>query len=196
MQKPRHESSNTTKQLLTSLEITKFEVESLRPIAASGRGEEMKREVVKGITMVTMIVAIALAMAVVSANAQSSRTVISNVPFEFVVGDTILPAGEYRIGRTVGNALTIQTPDASGSATRLTNDIQPRKDREQARLIFRRYGQYFFLAEVWTGPDSMGWQVLKSRQERAIERENSSLAPKTEQAECGYEIVQVVAVLR
>jgi hypothetical protein len=155
----------------------------------------MKKEVVKGITMLTTIVAIALAMAVVSANAQSSRMVISNVPFEFVVGDTTLPAGEYRINRALGHALTIRTKDASDSASLLTNDIQPRKDRRQARLIFHRYGERYFLAEVWSGADSMGWQLLKSRQERAIERENASLATKTEQAECGYAIVQVAAVL-
>ena len=65
----------------------KFEVESLRP-SRRGRGEEMKKEGVKGITMLTAIIVIALATAVVSANGQSSRTVVSNVPFEFVVGDT------------------------------------------------------------------------------------------------------------
>ena len=156
----------------------------------------MKKEVVKGITMLTMIVAIALAMAVVSANAQSSRMVISNVPFEFVVGEKILPAGEYRISNTGGNALTIQTRDTGVLATRLTNDIQPRKDKRNARLIFRRYGQHYFLVEVWSGADSMGWQLLKSRQERAIERENSAITAKTEQAECGYAIVQVAAVLQ
>ena len=156
----------------------------------------MKKEVIKGITMLTTIVAIALAMAVVSANAQSSRTLISNVPFEFVVGDRILPAGEYRISNALRHALTIQTSDASDSASRLTNDIEPRKDRQHARLVFHRYGQRYFLAEVWSGADSTGWQLLKSRQQRAIERENSSLASKTEQAECGYGIVEVAAVLR
>jgi hypothetical protein len=156
----------------------------------------MKKEVVKGITMLTTIVVIALATAVVSANAQSSRTVISNVPFEFAVGETTLPAGEYRISRALRNALTIQTSDASDSASRLTNEIEPRKNRQHARLIFHRYGQRYFLAEVWSGADSTGWRLLKSRQERAIERENSSLASKTEQAECGYAVVQVAAVLQ
>ena len=156
----------------------------------------MKKQVVKGITMLTIIVAIALGTAVVSANAQSARTVISNVPFEFVVGDTTLPAGEYRITRALGNALTIQTGEAKGSASRLTNEIEPRANKRHARLVFHRYGERYFLAEVWSGADSMGRQLLKSRQERAIERENSSLASKTEQAECGYAIVEVAAVLR
>jgi hypothetical protein len=155
----------------------------------------MKKEFLKGITMLTMIIAIALASAVVS-NAQSARMVVSNVPFEFVVGDATLPAGEYRISRALGNALTIQTKDANSAAMRLTVEIQPRKDKEHARLVFHRYGQTYFLAEVWSGADSIGRQLLKSRQERAIEREFSSLTSKTERAESGYAIVKVAAAPR
>jgi hypothetical protein len=146
--------------------------------------------------MLTMVVAIALATAVVSASAQSPKTVVSNVPFEFVVGDVTLPAGEYRINRPLGNALSIQTANASAATMRLSNEIQPRKDKQHARLVFHRYGERYFLAEVWTGSDDIGRQLLKSRQERAIERELSSIASKTEQAESGYAIVEVAAVLR
>lgn len=155
----------------------------------------MKREVIRGITMLTMVVAIALATAVVSANAQSAKAVVSNVPFEFVVGDVTLPAGEYRINRPLGNALSIQTADATAAAMRLSNEIRPTKDKH-ARLVFHRYGKRYFLAEVWTGSDDIGRQLLKSRQERAIERELSSIASKTEQSESGYATIEVAAVLR
>jgi hypothetical protein len=156
----------------------------------------MKKEVIKGITMLTMLVAIAFATAVVSANAQTPKTVVSNVPFEFVVGDVTLAAGEYRINRPLGNALTIQAADSNSAASRLSNEIQPRTDKRHARLVFRQYGDRYFLAEVWTGSDGIGRQLLKSRQERAIEREISSLASKLEHGECGYGIVELAAVLR
>jgi len=153
----------------------------------------MKRQVVKGITMLTMIVAIAFATAVVSAQAQSAKTVISNIPFEFIVADRTLPAGEYRVNRSIGNALKISTRDAA--AFRLTNELEPSKDG-RARLVFHRYGNRYFLAEVWTGAGDVGRQLLKSRQERAIEREMSTLASKLEQGECGPVFVEVAAVLR
>ena len=153
----------------------------------------MRNQVVKGITMLTMILAIAFATAVVSAQAQSAKTVISNVPFEFIVADRTLPAGKYRVNRSIGTALKIWTSDAA--AIRLTNEIEPSKDR-RARLVFHRYGNRYFLAEVWTGGGDPGRQLLKSRQERAIEREMSSLASKTEQAECGPVLVEVAAVHR
>ena len=143
--------------------------------------------------MLTMIVAIAFATAVVSAQAQSANTVISNIPFEFVVADQTLPAGKYQVHRSIGNALKISTRDAA--AFRLTNEIEPSKDR-RARLVFHRYGNQYFLAEVWTGAGEPGRQLLKSRQERAIEREMSTLASKLEQGECGPVLVEVAAVLR
>ncbi|HKO45451.1 MAG TPA: hypothetical protein VJU84_19405 [Pyrinomonadaceae bacterium] len=153
----------------------------------------MKKQVVKGITMLTMIVAIAFATAVVSAQAQSGKTVISNIPFEFVVADQTLPAGKYQVNRSIGNALAISTSDAA--VFRLTNEIEPSKDR-RARLVFHRYGNRYFLAEAWTGAGEAGRQLLKSRQERAIEREMSTLASKLEQGECGPVLVEVAAVLR
>ena len=153
----------------------------------------MKKQVIKGITMLTTILAIAFATAVVSAQAQSAKTVISNVPFEFIVADKTLPAGKYRINRSIGNALKIWTSDAA--AIRLTNEIEPSKDG-RARLVFHRYGDRYFLAEVWSGSGDVGRQLLKSRQERAIEREMSSIASKTEYGECGPEVIEVAAVLR
>lgn len=153
----------------------------------------MRKQVLKGITMVTMILVIAFATAVVSAQAQSERTVISNIPFEFIVADRTMPAGKYRVNRSLGNALKIWTSEAA--AFRLTNEIEPSKNGP-ARLVFHRYGDRYFLAEVWTGAGDAGRQLLKSRQERAIEREMSSLASKTEQGECGPVLVEVAAVLR
>ena len=155
----------------------------------------MKKQLLRGITMLTMIVAIAFATAVVSAQAQSAKTLVSNVPFEFIVGDQTLPAGEYQINRSLGNALRIQTSDSAASVSRLTNEVQSRRNKH-ARLVFHRYGDTYFLAEVWTGGGDIGRRLLKSRQERAIEREMSSIASKMEQAESGYARIEVAAVLR
>lgn len=156
----------------------------------------MKKELLKGFTMLTLIIVIALATAVVSANAQSSSMVVSNIPFEFIVGDQTLPAGEYRITQTLANGLTIQSLNASYSVIRLTNVLAPRRNKTRALLVFHKYGERSFLAEVWIGKDDKGRQLTKSRQERAIERELATIASKCEQAESAYELVEVVAVYR
>ena len=86
----------------------------------------MKREILKGVTMFAFLVALAIATAVVSANAQSSNQLTSNIPFEFIVGNETLPAGAYTV-RSVndqGNALAIQSRDGENSAVRLSDPTE------------------------------------------------------------------------
>lgn len=158
----------------------------------------MKRELLKGFTMLMLIVVIALATAVASANAQSSNKVVADVPFEFSVGYKALPAGEYSVQTVAssGNALLIRSADAKVSALRLSEATDRMKNKSHARLVFHRYGERYFLAEVWNGADTSGRQLLKSLEERAIERELASISSKSETAQTTYETVEVVATFR
>lgn len=158
----------------------------------------MKRELLKGFTMLMLIVVIALATAVASANAQSSNKVVADVPFEFSVGYKALPAGEYSVQTVAssGNALLIRSADAKVSALRLSEATDRMKNKSHARLVFHRYGERYFLAEVWNGADTSGRRLLKSLEERAIERELASISSKSETAQTTYETVEVVATFR
>jgi hypothetical protein len=62
--------------------------------------------------------------------------------------------------------------------------------------VFHRYGERYFLAEVWNGVDRTGRQLLKSQEESAIEREFASISTKSETAKNSYETVEVLAALR
>jgi hypothetical protein len=158
----------------------------------------MKKEILKGFTMLTLILAIALATAVVSANAQSIGTV-TNIPFEFVVGDKAMPAGKYKTNaaNSAGNVLLIQSDDRKNAVVRLTHTIQPTRSRgANACLVFHRYGDRYFLAEVWNGGDSTGRQLSKSRQERAIAGELARLSTKGESGQGAYETVVIAAAFR
>ena len=163
----------------------------------------MKRELLKGITMLALIVTLALATAVISANAQSANNnkVVANVPFEFSVGYKSMPAGEYSV-QTIASAsdgLLIQSADGKISALRLSDAIQTSKDKPHARLVFHRYGDRYFLAEVWNGADNTGRQLRQSQEERAAAGEltiasaNNHASPATQPT---YETVEVLAVLR
>jgi len=161
----------------------------------------MRREFLKGFTMLVLIVTLALATAVVSANGQSTANkVVANVPFEFSVGYKALPAGSYSVQSVVsaGDGLLIQSTDGKMSALRLSEATQPIKEKSQARLVFHRYGERYFLAEVWNGVDNTGRQLTKSQEERAIANE-LMLASAKENAHAAnaiYEIVEVTALLR
>jgi len=133
------------------------------------------------------------AISVVSANAQSMR-VAAQIPFDFVVGSKALPAGEYTVNTITdgGAALQIRNADGSESAIRLTNSIaaKPKKSQSRSHLVFHRYGQTYFLAEVWREGDSGGRQLLPSKKERSMKRELGALAQNM------YERVELVAMVR
>jgi hypothetical protein len=158
----------------------------------------MKKELLKGFTMLTLVVGLALATAVASANAQSINRVVADIPFEFSVGYKTMPAGEYAVRTltTASNALMIQSADGKTSALRLSDETERAKNKSHARLVFHRYGERYFLAEVWSGVASTGRQLLKSQEESAIEKEFASIAAKNEPAKNTYETVEVLAALR
>jgi hypothetical protein len=157
----------------------------------------MKKELLKGFTMLMLVVALALATAVASANAQSANRIAADIPFDFSVGYKIMPAGGYTVKPvSASNALMIQTADGTMAAVRLSDETERAKNIPHARLVFHRYGERYFLAEVWNGFDKTGRQLLKSQEESSLESELASISAKSETAKNTYETVEVLAVLR
>jgi len=157
----------------------------------------MKKELLKGFTMLMLVVALALATAVASVNAQSANRIAADIPFDFSVGYKIMPAGGYTVKPvSASNALMIQTADGTMAAVRLSDVTERAKNIPHARLVFHRYGERYFLAEVWNGFDKTGRQLLKSQEESSLESELASISAKSETAKNTYETVEVLAVLR
>ena len=145
--------------------------------------------------MLTLIVAMALVTAVASANGQS-RSVAANVPFDFSVGDKILPAGEYTVRAFTpnGNTLAIQNKQSAKAAIRLSNEITSSLASQKTKLVFHRIGPRYFLAEVWVSGEKSGRQLLKTKEQSTIESQLAMIFPKNEQG--NYEVVEIVATLR
>jgi hypothetical protein len=53
----------------------------------------MKKRILKNFTMLSLL----LMLTAVSDAAQSERTKVTNIPFNFIVGEKTLPAGEYTL---------------------------------------------------------------------------------------------------
>ena len=147
--------------------------------------------------MLTLVVALATATAAANSTPQSATRVIADIPFEFSVGYKTMAAGEYRIQivNSANDAVLIQRADGKSSALRLSEATSTRKNKSHVRLVFHRYGERYFLAEVWNGSDT-GRALLKSQEEKAMERELASNATTSDAAKASFEIVEVVASLR
>lgn len=136
------------------------------------------REQVHTIIAITVLVGIMS----VSAGAQNSATtIIANIPFEFNVGDTTMPAGKYTIRCTNpasgGKALVLRSHD--GFSVLIMTNIVIRKVAEGGQLVFNRYGDRYFFAQAWYPASSIGMQAPKSRSETKIVRDLASGRPKT-----------------
>jgi hypothetical protein len=160
----------------------------------------MKKQFLKGVTMLASIVALAFVTALVS-NAQTrTHQVRANVPFDFVVGDKTLAAGNYTVATISNNsadAISVRSSDSRQKAIRLTNAISENAKTKNARLIFHRYGNTYFLAQVWAAGSSEGREMSKSKMERSAELELAKNASNNELARTGGpEIVTIVAEMK
>ena len=155
----------------------------------------MKRNLLKAFTMLMLLVVLSLASAVASAQTPAANKVVATIPFEFNVGYKTMPAGDYsvQIIATANDALMIKNADSSVSALRLSEATSREKEKSHARLIFNRYGDKYFLSEVWNGVDKIGRRLIKSGDERAAEADANA---NREAAHASSERVEVAALLR
>jgi hypothetical protein len=114
-------------------------------------------------------------LAALSVQAQSNNVQTANIPFEFSVGNKTFPAGLYSVTRLNPQsdqaALIIKSTDGRMSKIVLTIPIQAGRAQETAKLVFSRYDDRYFLAQVWTPADSTGFELPKSRGERSLARQ-------------------------
>lgn len=122
----------------------------------------MKKQVLR---IVVGAVALLAALAAVAQN--SSGKVLVNVPFEFVVGSQHMPPGRYMVTSAADRFLRIHDTEVADNQMFLpVNSIYSNSPKD-AKLVFHRYGDTYFLAEVWNG-GAIGREVLKSKAEKEI----------------------------
>jgi hypothetical protein len=100
--------------------------------------------------------------------AQSLR-VQANIPFSFVVNGKTLPAGEYNVRRaTSPDMLSIRAVGGGeGAFSTYAPTTEPSPHQGTARLVFHRYGNQYFLSEVW-GSNGQGDQIPPTPREREL----------------------------
>jgi hypothetical protein len=129
----------------------------------------MRNQAIKLIALLSLL----FTLGVASTYAQSTNILVVTVPFEFSLRGKTLPAGVYIVrripeGTTAG--LTILRKDGLASAFVLTKPNQAGDRNKVSEMVFHRYGNQYFLAQVWTSGGSIGQELFESRQERELQR--------------------------
>ena len=106
--------------------------------------------------------------------AQYSGPVKVTVPFNFVVENDRMHAGDYTIQRVANGKLRIQSLDGRTSASFLAIPKQGEVTPEKAHFIFHRYGSEYFLATIWTPGQETGWEVLQGKLEMELAKKATS----------------------
>ena len=101
-----------------------------------------------------------------------------NIPFAFGVEDQSLPAGEYLV-LTVTPERSIRIASVDGKHSAIVNDLPnyASQPSPNSRLVFHRYGNEYFLAQVWTAGQNLARNPLSSK--RAMERASTGERPET-----------------
>jgi hypothetical protein len=96
------------------------------------------------------------------APAQSRITV--EVPFNFMVSDKTLPAGQYSVSAS-RNQLAVQDSNGRPVFIGIANPVSRRQVGETGQFVFHCYDDRCFPSEFWTPTRVNGSQLLPSRYE-------------------------------
>jgi hypothetical protein len=125
----------------------------------------MKKQFLKIISMLSL----ALTLAVAAVYANPAGPLKANIPFDFSVGDKTLPAGVYTVvPMTTPHVLRIRSEDGRMGVLIQTQGVEARREQDQTKLVFHRYGDQYFLSQVWTAGESDVRELWKSRTEREL----------------------------
>jgi hypothetical protein len=127
-----------------------------------------------------------LVLAAVTAHPQLPGTELrAMIPFDFSVRGKTLPAGEYEIQRIndAPDGLVISGVKNHQYEVFETEPVQARRISSRSELVFHRYGDSYFLSEVFAGGEQTGRELLESRQERSLKREMTASNDKKNQPE-------------
>jgi hypothetical protein len=110
-----------------------------------------------------LAMAIALVLGISTAQAQTlAGAVRATIPFQFTVAGKTLDAGDYLITTSQAKTIVIKSIDSNQFAIAMTNGLES-LDPKEPKLVFRRSGERYFLAQIWTGTSGRQVPVPSSK---------------------------------
>ncbi|HEY4841249.1 MAG TPA: hypothetical protein VIH78_04750 [Terriglobales bacterium] len=129
------------------------------------------------LVVVTLVVLSGMA----AAQFHSNTRIVAKVPFEFVVADKVVPAGQYFVETATidGDILMIRNPGSKVSLFSTSSRTEGKQGATRYALVFNRYGDRYFLAGVELAGSTIAYRVTKSKAEAELEAENVSATKET-----------------
>jgi hypothetical protein len=119
-----------------------------------------------------LVLGLSLVLSALPGHAQDSDRINVTIPFDFVVGDKQLKAGDYVVESLLdGRALELRSKGEDVQQIALTVPITNRTGNHE-RLLFHHDGGQYFLSQVWFWGDEDGRELSPGVQDktRALEK--------------------------
>ena len=108
-------------------------------------------------------------LAAASMYAQGSQKLNVQIPFGFHVGNSMLPSGEYTVDTDAApGVVRLRSHDSKSSAMIISNAVETLATPTKGKLVFTRYGDEYFLSQIWKPGDNTGRELRKSRREMEV----------------------------
>jgi hypothetical protein len=136
----------------------------------------MNKQLIKKCVKASLLLLTTMIVSSIAVNAQSLEQRIKvNVPFVFSVGDEEFQAGEYVVERAMPDngdlIVRLSSFDGKSSTVRVTFPVLSLTLSEKGKLVFTRYGDQYFLSEVWPLSSNTGRGFAKSKHERELAKD-------------------------
>jgi hypothetical protein len=104
----------------------------------------------------------------VQAAALDQAPLMANIPFAFQVGDQQMPAGKYTVASAAPGVLWIRDTEHRATTNVQVVLKQPKMAQAKPVLVFNKYGERYFLREVWREGMANDAQIRQSKSEREL----------------------------
>src|SRR6185503_12196795 len=140
----------------------------------------MRNKVLSSIAMLSLF----FVLAVAGVQAQRPTGVEVNLPFDFTAGKATLKAGRYNIRKLGGNGnvISILNEDGKRVIVDAPLTVGSRDAKGGARLVFNRYGDSYFLTQIWLTSE-IGQQLFPTKAETKVRDLQLSKGLKFERVE-------------
>ena len=106
-----------------------------------------------------------------AASAQAQSKIKVNVPFDFNIGTTLLQAGEYTVqpgSSASSDVLLFRDAAGNSRAVMMGIRVEPSSKDRVPKLVFHRYGDLYFLSQVWLNAGDSGSEIRPGSHEREL----------------------------
>ena len=140
----------------------------------------LKEEFMKTVKW-TLPVMLLLLSGLMAAQSLTSSHVVAQVPFDFMVNNKIIPAGECEVGSVGmdGKILAIRNFDARKAALANSSQDQAKQAADSTVLVFKHYGNQYFLSEIRLEGSNGTYKLPESRAEAELRAQNAPASQQT-----------------